>query len=138
MEDVLAEKRADVSTADLDFTHLNKTAAMIEASLVMGGLIGGASEPALETLRAAGRSTGLAFQIVDDILDATADTATLGKTAGKDARAGKATYVRIHGLEASRRIAREHTAAALASLDRLPGDRTFLRALIASMAARGA
>ena len=138
MEDVLAEKRADVSPADLDFIHLNKTAAMIEASLVMGGLIGGASAPALETLRAAGRATGLAFQIVDDILDATADTATLGKTAGKDARAGKATYVRIHGLEASQRIAREHTAAALASLDRLPGDRTFLRALIASMAARGA
>ena len=138
MEDVLAEKRADVSPADLDFIHLNKTAAMIEASLVMGGLIGGASAPALETLRAAGRATGLAFQIVDDILDATADTATLGKTAGKDARAGKATYVRIHGLEASRSIAREHTAAALASLDRLPGDRTFLRALIASMAARGA
>ncbi|MFM9080957.1 MAG: polyprenyl synthetase family protein, partial [Opitutaceae bacterium] len=73
---------------------------------------------------------------VDDILDATANTATLGKTAGKDARAGKATYVRINGLEASRRIAREHTAAALAALDRLPGDRAFLRALIASMAAR--
>ncbi|MFM7752692.1 MAG: polyprenyl synthetase family protein, partial [Opitutaceae bacterium] len=136
MEDVLAEKRADVSPADLDFIHLNKTAAMIEASLVMGGLIGGASTPALETLRAAGRTTGLAFQIVDDILDATANTATLGKTAGKDARAGKATYVRIHGLEASRRIAREHTAAALASLDNLPCDRGFLRALIASMAAR--
>ena len=136
MEDVLAEKRADVSPADLDFIHLNKTAAMIEASLVMGGLIGGASAPALDTLRAAGRATGLAFQIVDDILDATADTATLGKTAGKDARAGKATYVRIHGLEASRRIACEHTAAALSSLARLPDEPTFLRALIASMAAR--
>jgi geranylgeranyl pyrophosphate synthase len=136
MEDVLAEKRADVSPSDLDFIHLNKTAAMIEASLVMGGLIGGASAPALDTLRAAGRATGLAFQIVDDILDATADTATLGKTAGKDARAGKATYVRIHGLEASRRIACEHTAAALSSLARLPGEPTFLRALIASMAAR--
>ena len=138
MEDVLAEKRAGITADELDFIHLNKTAAMIEACLVMGGQVGGASEPALAALRATGRATGLAFQIVDDILDATADTATLGKTAGKDARAGKATYVSLHGIEASRRLARERTDEALASLARLPGDHAFLAGLITSLAARGA
>ena len=73
-----------------------------------------------------------------DILDATADTATLGKTAGKDARAGKATYVSLHGIEASIKLARERTSEALAALARLPGDHAFLAALISSLAARGA
>lgn len=136
MEDLLAEKKPAPTADDLDFIHLNKTAAMIEAALVMGGLTAGAEREALATLRRAGRHLGLAFQIVDDVLDATADSRTLGKTAGKDARAGKATYVRLHGIEASRRIAREHTDNARAALRGLPGDRAFLDALIDSMADR--
>jgi geranylgeranyl pyrophosphate synthase len=126
MEDLLAEKKPDATPDELEFIHLNKTAAMLEAALVMGGLIGGANEDAITTLRRAGRHLGLAFQIVDDILDATADTATLGKTAGKDAKAGKATYVKLHGLEHSRRLAHDHTAAALAALRALPGPGAFL------------
>ena len=82
MDDLLAEKKADATAAELDSIHLNKTAAMIALALVAGGRCGGASEAELDRLRAAGRSLGLAFQIVDDVLDATADTATLGKTAG--------------------------------------------------------
>jgi geranylgeranyl pyrophosphate synthase len=136
MEDLLAEKKANSSADELDFIHLNKTAAMIEASLVMGGLIGAATESALATLRKVGRHLGLAFQIVDDVLDATADSATLGKTPGKDAKAGKATYVKLHGLEASRTIAQEHTAAARTALAALPGNGAFLDALSASMALR--
>jgi geranylgeranyl pyrophosphate synthase len=136
MEDLLAEKNPDATAADLEFIHLNKTAAMIEAALVLGGLAGGAGEPELAALRSAGRHLGLAFQILDDVLDATADSATLGKTAGKDAKAGKATFVKLHGLDASRHLAREHTAAARSALDPLPGDKSFLIALIASMAAR--
>lgn len=137
MEDLLAEKKADATAAELEFIHLNKTAAMIEGALVAGGLCGGATAAGLDAFRATGRHLGLAFQIVDDILDATADTATLGKTAGKDARAGKTTYVKLHGLDAARRFAREQTDAALAALRRLPGDRAFLTALIESMAGRG-
>ena len=133
MEDLLAEKKSDATADELDFIHLNKTAAMIEASLVIGGLVGAANEDQIATLRDAGRHLGLAFQIIDDVLDATADTATLGKTAGKDATAGKATYVKLHGLEASRRIANEHTARALAALK---GPSSFLPSLIESMAAR--
>jgi geranylgeranyl pyrophosphate synthase len=78
----------------------------------------------------------LAFQIIDDILDATADTATLGKTAGKDAKADKTTFVKLHGLEASRRFAAELSTAARAALATLPGDKSFLFALITAMAAR--
>ena len=137
MEDLLAEKKADATADELEFIHLNKTAAMITVALVAGGLCGGATESQLETLRNAGRHLGLAFQIVDDILDATADTATLGKTAGKDARAGKTTYVTLHGLEASRQFARDHTQAARTALASLPGDQAFLSALIASLADRG-
>ena len=136
MEDVLAEKKADATAAELEFIHLNKTAAMIETSLVMGGLIGGADDVAVATLRRAGRHLGLAFQIIDDVLDATADSATLGKTSGKDARAGKTTYVGLHGLDPSRQIARDHTEAAIAVFNSLAGDTRFLRALVESMASR--
>jgi geranylgeranyl pyrophosphate synthase len=138
MEDLLAEKKADATPDELEFIHLNKTAAMIEAAFVMGGLVGGErAGRTLDNLRSAGRSLGLAFQIIDDILDATADTATLGKTAGKDAKAGKTTFVKLHGIETSRRIAAELTAKALGALRELPGDPAFLHALAQSMAVRG-
>ena len=136
MEDLLSEKKAEATEEELTFIHLNKTAAMLEAALVMGGIVGGATEARLTSLREIGRHLGLAFQIIDDVLDATADTATLGKTAGKDAKAGKTTYVKLHGLDASRRIAAEHTASARAILIRLPGQIQFLDALIESMGSR--
>jgi geranylgeranyl pyrophosphate synthase len=153
MEDLLAEHKANATSDELDFIHLNKTAAMIEAALVMGGIVGLAARPpavaSMEmrpgavalppevlALRTIGRHLGLAFQITDDVLDATADTATLGKTAGKDARAGKTTFVSLHGLDASRRLAREHTDAALAAVAALPGDKVFLTTLIETMAGR--
>ncbi len=155
MEDLLAEKKADATPDELEFIHLNKTAAMIEAAFVMGGLVGLGARPSsvargetlrpgavalpaeLATLRRAGRNLGLAFQVIDDILDATADTATLGKTAGKDAKADKTTFVKLYGIDASRRIAAELTAQALAALHELPGDPAFLHALVQSMAVRG-
>ncbi len=136
MEDLLAEKNPATSAAGLEFIHLNKTAAMIEAALVMGGLVGGATTRQIAILRRAGRHLGLAFQIIDDLLDATADTATLGKTAGKDARAGKATYVRLHGLAATRTRANEESAAAIAEFKKLPGGSAFLVALAEQMRAR--
>ena len=136
MMDLLAEKKADATVSELEFIHLNKTAAMIEASLVMGGLTAGADETTLGDLRRFGRELGLTFQIVDDILDATADSATLGKTAGKDAKAGKTTFVKLHGLEGAREHARSHTEAALAALTAMPGDTTFLRELVTAMLRR--
>jgi geranylgeranyl diphosphate synthase, type II len=136
MEDLLAEKGSGATPEGLKFIHLNKTAAMIEASLAMGGICAGAPDAAVMTLREAGRELGLAFQIVDDILDATSDTATLGKTAGKDARAGKVTYVSVHGLDAARRLARERSDSAIAALGRVPGDTGFLVSLAESLLGR--
>lgn len=136
MEDLLAEHKSDATAAELEFIHLNKTAAMIEAALVLGGLVAGATENDIVSLRRAGRDLGLAFQIIDDVLDATADSATLGKTAGKDAKADKTTFVKLHGLEASRRMARERSDAARVAFQELPGDKAFLLALVASMATR--
>ncbi len=136
MEDLLAEKKSDATPGELEFIHVNKTAAMIEASLVMGGLVGGAGEGAIGNLRSAGRHLGLAFQIIDDILDATADTVTLGKTAGKDAKAGKTTFVNLHGLEASQRFAQSSTSAALEALEKLPSSTLFLNWIIQSMGER--
>jgi geranylgeranyl diphosphate synthase, type II len=137
MEDLQAEHRSDVTAADLDFIHLNKTAAMLSASLALGGHCGGASDAQLATLRETGRALGLAFQIVDDILDATADTASLGKTAGKDAKADKLTYVKLHGLSNARKHAKTQTDQALATLARLPGGAPFLTALASQMLERG-
>ena len=136
MEDLLAEHKTNATADELEFIHLNKTAAMIEAALVMGGLVGEAKQEEIERLRAAGRHLGLAFQIIDDVLDATADSATLGKTAGKDAKADKTTWVKLHGIETSRRMAREQSEAARAALGALPGDASFLDALVESMATR--
>jgi geranylgeranyl pyrophosphate synthase len=139
-ENALASGRPAASAAELEFIHLNKTAAMLEASLVCGGLASGLdpSAPALATLRRAGRHLGLAFQIVDDVLDATADTAVLGKTAGKDARAGKTTYVSLHGIESARALAAFETEAAITALRDLPGDTGFLLHLAARMLRREA
>ncbi|MCU0793511.1 MAG: polyprenyl synthetase family protein [Opitutaceae bacterium] len=136
MQDLLAEgggTGSPATAAELEFIHLNKTAAMLEASLVCGGLAGGLAPDAIETLRRAGRHLGLAFQIIDDVLDATVDTAVLGKTAGKDARAGKTTYVSLHGLDEARLLAARETTLATDALRALPGDSTFLLELAARM-----
>jgi geranylgeranyl diphosphate synthase type II len=137
MADLQAEKKADATAEELDFIHLNKTAAMLEASLVMGGLVGGANEDDLSFLRLAGRHLGLAFQIVDDVLDATADSVTLGKTAGKDAKADKTTYVKLHGIDRARRLAAEETEKSVAALQSLTGDATFLTTLVRELCTRG-
>ena len=136
MEDIEAEKNP--ATRDqVEFIHNGKTAAMIACSLAMGGLIGGADEAELAALRRLGRALGLAFQVIDDVLDATATSAALGKTAGKDARSEKATMVRVLGLEGARARAAAYTAEALAELSKLPGDTGFLRSLVESLLHRG-
>lgn len=136
MADLLGERQSAPTAEELEFIHLNKTAAMIEASLVMGALCGGATLAQAETLREVGRKTGLVFQIVDDILDVTADTATLGKTAGKDLAADKTTYVKLHGLEQARAIAERLTGEALAALRSLPGETAFLARLVEELCRR--
>ncbi len=114
--DVAGEQKP-TNAALLEYIHEHKTARLIETACRMGGLCAAADEPALEALGCFGRHLGLAFQIADDLLDATGSTERLGKQAGKDAAAGKQTYPTAHGIEASREQARREHMAARAALD---------------------
>ena len=87
--------------------HAKKTGALIRAAAVSGAIMGGGSDAAVHAIDACATELGLAFQIVDDILDVEGASADLGKTAGKDAAIGKPTYPALYGLETSRRMARE-------------------------------
>jgi geranylgeranyl diphosphate synthase type II len=108
-------KKADLAT--LEYIHRSKTAALITASVVSGGLYAGGSEDAVCRLRSFGQSIGLAFQIVDDVLDVTQTSEQLGKTAGKDTAAQKATYPALFGIEESLQKADALVSTALGSLD---------------------
>jgi farnesyl diphosphate synthase len=93
---------------ELERMHQLKTGAMLRVSVILGALCGKDLSPTeLEALGAYSKAIGLAFQVVDDVLDATADSATLGKTAGKDAADNKPTYVSILGLEPSKELAEQ-------------------------------
>jgi geranylgeranyl diphosphate synthase type II len=101
----------------LEYIHRAKTAALITASIASGGIYAGARDNEVTKLRAFGRAIGLAFQIVDDVLDVTQTSEQLGKTAGKDTAAQKATYPALFGIEESERKADALVASALAELD---------------------
>ncbi|MGA6980854.1 MAG: polyprenyl synthetase family protein [Candidatus Sulfotelmatobacter sp.] len=101
----------------LEYIHRAKTAALITASLVSGGIYAGAKDDEVTKLRAFGRAIGLAFQIVDDILDVTQTSEQLGKTAGKDTAAQKVTYPALFGVEGSERKADALVGSALAELE---------------------
>lgn len=96
--------------------HSMKTGAMLEASVLLGGIVAGAGSAARQGLERYAAAIGLAFQVVDDILDVTSDTSTLGKTAGKDAAANKPTYVSTLGLDGSREFLQSLHAQAHAAL----------------------
>lgn len=98
-------KEVDLET--LEYIHLHKTGALLKASVISGALIAGAEEELLEALSIYARGIGLAFQIIDDILDVTASSDVLGKTAGKDVVADKTTYPKLLGLDESRRRAHQ-------------------------------
>lgn len=137
MEDLLGERQQRPDAETLHFIHRNKTAAMIRVSLQLGYACTKApTGDVSETLARFGEKLGLTFQIVDDILDATADSATLGKTAGKDAKADKTTFVKLLGLAGARQEADRYTSEALAELGKLPGDTQFLRDLTELMLRR--
>ena len=103
--------------AMLEYIHRSKTAALISASVVSGGLYGGADDQAVGRLRSFGQSIGLAFQIVDDVLDVTQTSEQLGKTAGKDTAAEKVTYPALFGVDESLKKADTMVDTALTSLE---------------------
>jgi len=119
------------SAADLQFIHSRKTAEMVRLALRLGGMTANATPAQLRELTNFGSALGLAYQVIDDILDVTQGSEKLGKTAGKDARAGKATYPAVFGLEAAKKEAARLTRQALVCADRL-GDGAFRLKQIAS------
>ncbi len=110
-ESIPGASAADPEAA-LRNVHERKTGALIGAAAVIGAILAGGSGPAVRGVGAYARHLGLAFQIVDDVLDVEGSTARLGKTTGKDAAAGKPTYPSVHGLDRSRVLAADAVAAA--------------------------
>jgi geranylgeranyl diphosphate synthase, type II len=114
--DLESEGKPDVTLETLNFIHNHKTAALLEASVLCGAILAGASDADIDRLTTYSRNIGLAFQIIDDILDITASAEVLGKTAGKDVQAQKATFPSLLGLEESKRQAVELVESAKAQL----------------------
>jgi geranylgeranyl diphosphate synthase type II len=125
-----------VSKAGLQFIHLAKTAALLTTALRLGAMCANATEAKLRALTSFGRSLGLAFQVIDDILDVTQTTEKLGKTAGKDMAATKATYPALFGLARARQIASELTGEALSALKPFGKKAHIVRALAESLLVR--
>ncbi|NET36856.1 MAG: polyprenyl synthetase family protein [Cyanothece sp. SIO1E1] len=114
--DLESEGKADVSLETLSFIHKHKTAALLEVSVISGAILAGAPERDIQRLSRYAQSIGLAFQIVDDILDITSTKEELGKTAGKDLKAQKATYPSFWGIEESKLQAQQLVDAAKAEV----------------------
>ncbi|GAX44470.1 farnesyl-diphosphate synthase [Tolypothrix sp. NIES-4075] len=115
--DLESEGKPDISLETLNFIHNHKTAALLEACVACGGVLTGVSSEDLQRLSRYAQNIGLAFQIIDDILDITATQEQLGKTAGKDQKANKVTYPKLWGLEESRTKAQQLIEAACVELD---------------------
>lgn len=120
----------------LDFIYLHKTAALIEAPLMIGAVLAGAPETDVRTLEQVGRRAGLAFQIRDDVLDATETTEEIGKPAGSDEKNGKTTYVTLFGADGAAAEAERLTEEASAMMDSLPAAGGFLREYLIRLASR--
>ncbi len=137
MADLEAEGRK-VSSRQLEAIHRGKTGALIRASVRTGALFAGADGPSLQRLSRFGAKLGLAFQIVDDILDVRSSTRHLGKTTHKDAAHGKATYPAVHGLEKSQRMAGKLVEEACADLKPFGRRADTLRAIARYLLTRAA
>ncbi len=114
--DLESEGKTDITATTLSFIHSHKTGALLETSVVSGGILGGADAEEVQRLSRYAQNIGLAFQIIDDILDITATDEELGKTAGKDLQAQKATYPSLWGIDESRRQAQQLVDSAIDEL----------------------
>lgn len=130
--DIVAERAHEVAhdrdslLRELEFIHRNKTGKLFTASVLLGGLLGGASEEQLSALRRYADALGLAFQIVDDLLDIEESSATLGKTAGKDLEQGKLTWPALLGVESARAEVGRLLGEALENADMIAGPVNYL------------
>lgn len=134
--DIMAESGAEVTEDMILFIHENKTAALIQAALMIGAVLAGADAADVEKMEQAAYNIGIAFQIQDDILDITGTTEVLGKPVGSDARNQKLTYVALHGLEKSGEEVQRLSAEALEILDSFEDKNEFLKELVKSLITR--
>lgn len=130
--DIEAEGK-EISEEKLKYIHLNKTAALLEASFAVGAILAGASQAETDTVIQAAKDVGLAFQIQDDILDVTGTTEELGKPVGSDKKNEKMTYVNLIGIEDAKREVEILSKRAQDSIESLGKECTFLSELIASL-----
>ncbi|WP_320936333.1 farnesyl diphosphate synthase [Enterocloster lavalensis] len=121
---------SDIPRDKLDFIYRLKTGALLEASMLIGAVLGGAAEEDCKIVERLASHIGMAFQIQDDILDVTGSEEELGKPAGSDARNGKTTYVTLEGLEKAKKDVEQLSAQAIEDLEQLPGNNEFLENLI--------
>lgn len=126
--DLEAERR-QITHQELEAIHRNKTGALIEFAMDAAGMIARCSNDDQSLLNQFGEKIGLLFQIVDDLLDVTATTETLGKTAGKDASSGKATYPSVIGLAPSKKLANDVADQAIEILDRMSAASQLIRSI---------
>lgn len=133
--DIEAEGKpaAEITGELLDYIHLNKTAALIEASMMIGGILAGADVIQVNTLEKIARNVGTAFQIQDDILDVTGSFEELGKPIGSDEKNGKVTYVSLHGLKKAKEDVEALSKEAIMLLHTIEGENPFLEELLLSM-----
>ncbi|MEM6301452.1 MAG: polyprenyl synthetase family protein [Pseudomonadota bacterium] len=127
---------SEMGLADLKKMHSLKTGALIVAALEMGAIVAGSSSAQRDTLRDIGNKAGLAFQIVDDVIDVRGSSTTLGKTSGKDEAAGKTTYVSLLGLEAAEECATKLLDEALALLEGWENSTEELKAVLVKLVRR--
>jgi geranylgeranyl diphosphate synthase type II len=132
----LESERKRPTAEILEYIHRSKTGALITASLVSGGIYSGGSDEQIEKLRTFGRAIGLAFQIVDDVLDVTQSSEQLGKTAGKDTATEKATYPSLFGIDESLKKADALIAEGNAALDSFGNRAATLKSLAAYLVER--
>lgn len=132
----LASEGKTIDEGTLTYIHLHKTAALLEVSVTAGAILAGADQSAIDSLSRYAQRIGLAFQIVDDVLDITSTAETLGKSVGKDVAAQKATYPSLWGLEASQRKAQQLVDEAIAELADFDQRAQPLRAIARYITAR--
>lgn len=125
----LASVGKQLALPELEQMHIHKTGALIRAAILIGAHCGDLDQAQLDKLDRYGKCIGLAFQVVDDVLDSEADTATLGKTAGKDADNDKPTYVTLLGVQAAKKMAAELHQEALDALNEFGASAQRLREL---------
>ena len=130
MLDLNAEATTGISQSDLEAVHRDKTGALIEAAMLMGGICAGATAPQRMALQECAQHIGLAFQVQDDILDVTTSTDTLGKPAGSDEKLDKSTYVKLMGVEAAKDYAQSLFEKGRAAMTRELGSDNALLAVI--------